>query len=159
MKKAVCLLTALLLIVCLSGCNPTHPYTCKELTMKVPSNMADVSELTENSTFTFALESDTLFICGIREDIHWIAEGPNMTAEDYAHILIEQYQMEDYAYHDERHGYVYINFAMPLEDGVHQYLCGVYRTEEAFWLIQIDARTEDFSEKDWFSYLDSVKFS
>ena len=159
MKKTLCLLLVALLVLSLAGCNPTMEYSCRELTMKVPTNVQDVSALDENAQFNFALESDTIFICGIRQDISSFADGLTMTAEDYAHQLMEDYQMEGNVSHGQRKEYTYLRFVIPLQDGVHQYLCGTYKSSEAFWLIQMDAKTADFDEELFFSYLDSVKFS
>jgi hypothetical protein len=159
MKKMLCLLLVALLVLPLAGCNPTKAYSYRELTMQVPEKAEDVSAAEENILFNFALESDTIFICGIRQDIAGMEAGQTMTAEDYAHQLMEDYQLEGYATHGERRGYVYIRFSVPLQDGVHQYLCGAYKSKEAFWLIQMDAKTADFDEEAFFDYLDSVKFS
>ena len=160
MKKAISLVLAAILVLLLPGCNPTESFSCQELTMKVPEGMADVSTEAENMTFNFALQSDTLFVCGLRQDFLDIANGNTLSLEDYAHQLVERYQMEN-AYHDERPGedYIFMRFQVPLADGVHQYLCGVYRSDSAFWLIQMDAKTADFDEEQCFSYLDSVTFS
>ena len=159
MKRMLCLLLCAAFVLTLAGCNPTKAYSCRELTMQVLEKVEDVSAAEENILFNFALESDTVFICGIRQDIFAMEDGLTMTAEDYAHQLMESYQLEGYATHGERKGYVYIRFSMPLQDGVHQYLCGAYKSSEAFWLIQMDAKTADFDEELFFDYLDSVKFS
>ena len=158
MKRLVSLLLAAMLLL-LCGCSAAEPFTCLELTMDVPKGMANVSKEEENVGFHFALESDTLFICGIRQDFLDIPNGPNMTLHDYAHQLEETYQLQD-AYHAEREGknYIYFRFQVPLQDGVHQYLCGAYRSDSAFWLIQMDAKNADFDEEACFDYLDSVKF-
>lgn len=126
--------------------------------MQVPEGMTDVSELEENSLFRFALESDELFICGIRQDFLDFNDGLNMTIEDYVHQLVEDNGMVD-AIHNERNGYVYMYFQRPLADGVHTYLCGAYRAQSGFWLIQIDALKGDFDEERAFEYLDSVEFN
>lgn len=159
MKKTLSLLLAAVLCLSLAGCNPTKTFTYLELTMQVPEKMEDVSAADENAIFNFALQSDTVFICGIRQDILEVEDGQNKTAEDYAHQLIETYQLEGYASHAQRKGYVYIRFSVPLQDGVHQYMCGAYKSDEAFWLIQMDAKTADFDEEALFGYLDSVKFN
>ena len=158
MKKTVSLLLAAMLLL-LCGCSDTEPFTCLELTMDVPKDIADVSEAEENIGFHFALESDTLFICGIRQDIIDIPNGNTLSLHDYAHQLEETYQLQD-ATHAQREGkdYIYFRFQVPLQDGVHQYLCGVYRSESAFWLLQMDAKNADFDEEACFDYLDSVKF-
>lgn len=158
MKKMVCLLLTALFVLSLAGCSTTA-YSCRELTMEVPKNVKDVSSLEENGQFNFALESDTIFICGIRQEISSLKDGLTMTAEDYAHQVMEAHQMEGNAAHGQRNGYTYIRFNVPLQDGVHQYLCGAYKSSEAFWLIQMDAKTADFDEETFFDYLDSVKFS
>jgi hypothetical protein len=148
-----------LIVLSLAGCNPTMAYSCRELTMQVPKNVKDVSSLDENIGFNFALQSDTVFICGIRQEISNIKDGTTMTVEDYVHQLMEQNGMEGNADHAARKDYVCIRFVLPLEDGIHQYLCGAYKSSEAFWLIQMDAKTADFDEETFFEYLDSVKFS
>ena len=161
MKKAFALVLAALLAVTALGCNPTQSYTCLDLTMDIPKDITDVSEAEENIMFHFALENDYLFICGIRQDFLDIADGAAMTLDEYTHRLMELYELEDIAIHAQRDGrdYIYLRFQVPLEDGVHQYLCGVYRAPGGFWLIQMDARTADFDEERCFSYLDSVRFN
>ena len=126
--------------------------------MQVPENMEDVSKLEENAMFRFALESDELFISGIRQDFMDFENGKDMSLHDYVHQLTEDNGMTD-AVHNDRNGYVYLYFEMPLADGVHTYLCGAYRAAEGFWLIQIDSLRVNFDEEQAFKYLDSVEFN
>lgn len=144
----------------LPGCNPTESISAAELTMKVPEGMTDVSKESDNLMFNFALKNETMFICGLRQDFIDIPDGSTLTLEDYTHQLMELYQMHD-TIHDQRPGedYIYLRFQVPLADGVHQYLCGVYRSKSAFWLIQMDAKNADFEEERFFTYLDSVSFT
>ena len=140
------LLVTMLLLLC--GCSSTMPYTCLELSMDVPEDMVDVSKEPDNLAFNFALENDKLFICGIRQDFFDIENGVNLSLHDYAHQLEDMYQLQD-AYHAEREGedYIFFRFQVPLQDGVHQYLCGVYRSESTFWLLQMDAKMRILTRK------------
>ena len=88
-------------------------------------------------------------------------DGVNMTTLGYAQRIITQYGLTGNVSYGERKSrdYVYLRFTMPLSDGVNEYLCGVYKTNQAFWLIQMNGKTENFDEIKWYEYLDSVTFS
>ena len=159
MKKAICLLFAVLMVVSLAGCAPKNNYTCIDLSMRVPEGMTNVTdnEDVQGYGFSFALENSKMFICGLRQDFLDLENGASMTLEDYVHKLIETYGLAT-ATHGERHskGYIYLRFTLPLESGMNEYLCGAYRFNGAFWLIQMNGLTENFNEAQWFEYLDSV---
>ena len=161
MKKALCLVFALLLTLSLTGCTPTKTISSIELTMEVPEDMQDVSQNEDvlGYGFNFAMENQEMFICGLRQDMSDIENGRTMTLEEYTHQLIEQYGLQGRASHGERLDYMYLRFTKPLENGVNEYLCGAYRCDGAFWLIQIVGLTQNFDEADWYDYLDSVEFT
>ena len=163
MKRALCLVFALLLTFSLTGCNPTRTISSIELTMEVPEDMKDVSQNEDvlGYGFNFAMENDELFICGLRQDMSDIENGRTMTLEEYTHQLIQLYGLEGRVTHGERksRGYMYLRFTIPLESGINEYLCGAYRCDGAFWLIQMNGLTKNFDEATWYEYLDSVEFS
>lgn len=162
MKKAICLLFAVLMVLSLTGCNPTQTITCVELTMKVPQDMKDVnqSEEIKEYGFTFAMENETLFICGLRQDLVDIENGKSMTLEEYTMQLFQLYGLDGRATYGKREGkdYVYLRFNLLLENGLNEYLCGVYKSPGAFWLIQMNSLQEKFDEAQFYTYLDSVTF-
>ena len=160
MKKAICLVFAVLMVLSLTGCNATKEITNIELIMDVPEDMVDVSDSEGVSLygFNFAMENEQIFICGLRQDKSDIDNGRTMTLEDYVHQLLELYGLEGRATHAERLDYIYLRFTLPLESGVNEYLCGAYQCEDAFWLIQMNGTTNNFNESQWFDYLDSVHF-
>lgn len=163
MKKAICLLFALLMLLSLTGCNPTQTITCVELTMQVPQDMKDVNQSDEVKEygFTFAMENETLFICGLRQDLLDIENSDTMTLEQYAQELINLYGLAGRTTCAQRksRNYVYLQFEIPLESGMNKYLCGVYKSSGAFWLIQMNCTPENYKEEVLFEYLDSVTFS
>ena len=163
MKKAISLLFALVMVLSLTGCGNTVTYTSLELNMQVPKDMKDVAqdESIQEYGFTFAIENDQIFICGLRQAVVDIQNGPTMTTLDYTAQIMQDYGLVGRASYGERKSrdYVYLRFTMPLENGVNEYLCGVYKTENAFWLLQMNGKTENFDEAKWYEYLDSVTFT
>ena len=163
MKKAICLLFAVLMTLSLAGCAPTETYTCLELTMKVPEGMQNVTvddNMAENH-IVFALEKGDFLIAGVRQEISTIENGLYMTAEDYGNLIIEQKGLYGKASVGERKSkdYAYIRFNWPHQNGANEYLCGVYKTNDAFWFLQMNGLEYNFNESVWFSYLDSVTFT
>ncbi len=163
MKKAICLLFAVLMTLSLSGCNPTDNYTCMELTMQVPEGMQDVpvdDTMAENH-IVFALEKGDFLIAGVRQEISTIENGLTMTPADYGNLIIQEKGLIGRASLEERKskGYAYLRFNWPHENGVNEYLCGVYKTSNAFWFLQMNGLAENFDETKWLSYLDSVTFN
>ena len=164
MKKAICLLFAVLMVLSLTGCNDnTQTITCVELNMQVPKDMKDVNQTEEIKEygFTFAMENERFFICGLRQDFVDIENGRSMTLEEYASQLLTLYGISDRATTGKREskGYVYLRFNLPLESGMNEYLCGIFKSSGAFWLIQINTTAEKFDETKFLQYLDTVNFS
>lgn len=163
MKKAISLLFALIMVLSLAGCSNTVAYTNLELTMQVPPDMKDVAqdESIQEYGFTFAIENEQIFICGLRQELVSIQNGLNMTTQDYAAQIVQNYGLTGRATVGDRASkdYVYLRFSIPLENGVNEYLCGVYKTDKAFWLLQMNGKTENFDEAKWYEYLDSVTFN
>jgi len=163
MKKAISLLFALVMILSLTGCNNTVAYTSLELNMQVPEGMQEVpvdEEMSQRS-IVFALENEQLLIAGVRQEISTIENGLTMTPTDYANLIIQEKGLTGRAALGERKSkdYVYLRFTMPMGNGVNEYLCGIYKTNNAFWFLQMNGKTENFDEIKWFEYLDSVTFS
>ena len=163
MKKAICLLFAVLMVLSLTGCNPTQTFAHLEMTMQVPEGMQNVTvddDMAE-SHIVFALEKGDFLIAGVRQEISTIENGLSMTPTDYANLIVQEKGLIGRATVGERKskGYVYLRFSWPHENGINEYFCGVYKTSTAFWFLQMNGLTEGFDEGKWFSYLDSVTFS
>ena len=161
MKKVLLIITALLLTAAmLTGCFAgTKEYTCQDMTMTVPSNMKDVSDQSDFSSFTFALDSTKIAIFGIKEKFSGFEDGENTTLEEYADIVLSANNLDTYAIERSGGAYMYFRFESDTDDGTYKYLAGVYKGTDAFWLIQIAALTTNYDETAFFEYLDSVSFA
>ena len=137
MKKMIRIVSLLLALILLTACGgaSTKSYTCRELTMEVPSSMRDVSGQSDFSTFTFALDSKKLAIFGLNETFAEYPVLEEYTTKDYADLVIELYSVNGTA--AQRAGKNY------------HYIIG-------FWMIQIAAPTADYNQEAFFSYMDTV---
>ena len=163
MKKAFCLLFAALMALSLAGCTPMQSISHVELNMQVPADMVDVNQTEDikGYGFIFAMENEQFFICGLRQDLSDFENGKSTTIEEYTSQLVTEYGIADRVTYGERKskGYVYLRFNMALESGMSEYLCGIFKSSGAFWLIQINTTAEKFDETKFLQYLDTVNFS
>ena len=165
MKRAICLVFAVLLLVSATGCNQEklQTYIYEDMTLSLPTDMTNVTER-EKATkpeILFAFENETLFLYCIREKKAAISPEEHITLEEYTHTLVSTWGLDSFP-HGKREGkdYYYIRFNQPHRDGekggVREYLTGVYMNDTAYWFIQMDAWQEDFDEEACYRYLDSV---
>ena len=158
MKKMIRIVSLLLALVLLTACGgaSTKPYTCRELTMEVPSYMRDVSGQSDFSSFTFALDSTKLAIFGLNETF---AEYPTLeeySTKDYADLIVEIYGVNGTAAQRAGKNYHYIIYTAETPDGEFTYMAGIFKNATGFWMIQVCSPTKNYNQEAFFSYLDTV---
>lgn len=159
MKKAIRILTLVLVLCLLAGCgnaNSTKSYTCGDLTMTVPFIMRDVSDDSDYASFTFALDSSKVAIFGLNETF---ADYPMLEDYDtlgYAELLIEGYSLDSVPEQRAEKGYHYVIYTGETEMGEFTYIAGIFRNDSGFWMIQLCAPTTQFDKEAFLGYLDTV---
>ena len=163
MKNTVRMIALVLAMVLMTGCtllpskDSTKSYTCRDLTMDVPSKMDDVSGQADFTNFTFALDSNKLAIFGLNETF---ADYPFMegyTTKDYAELLIEIYGVNSTVMERSGKDYHYIVYTADTELGEFTYMAGIFKNSKGFWMVQLCAPTENYDQQKFFSYMDTVK--
>lgn len=162
MKKRICLLiTVLAVMLCiLSACSGmTKEYTCKELTMEVPLTVVDQDETAEEEGFTFALSNSDIAIFGLKETFDELGVDNSFTVTDYANAVIDANGIDATAISRSTADYDYFRYTASGDDGsTIKYLAAVYKSDDAFWMVQVAAKLANYEEEDFFDYLDSVEF-
>ena len=155
MKKTFRVLALLLVITLLAGCGASSKtYSCKELSMEVPSYMRDVSNQSDFSDFTFALDSSKIAIFGLNETF---ADYPVMEEYDtakYAELMISSYGLNSTAV--QRGNYHYVIYTAETGQGEFTYVSGIFRNDKGFWLVQVCALTENYNQETFLGYLDTI---
>lgn len=163
MKKAIRIIALVLAMVLLTGCtllpskDSTKSYTCRDLTIEVPSKMKDVSGKEDFSGFTFALDSKNLAIFALNETFAEYPVLEEYTTKDYADLLIQLYGVNSTVQERSGKGYHYLVYTADTELGECTYMAGIFRNSNGFWMIQVCTPTEDYNQEEFFSYLDTVK--
>ena len=165
MKTTIRVIALVLAMVLMTGCtllpskDSTKSYSCRDLTMEIPSKMKDVSGQEEFSGFTFALDSNKLVIFGLNETF---AEYPVMeeySTKDYADLLIQLYGVNSTVQERSGKDYHYLVYTADTELGEFTYMAGIFRNSNGFWMIQVCTPTEKYDQEEFFSYLDTVKLN
>ena len=159
MKKILRILTLTLVLALLAGCSGgTKTYTCRDLTMTVPSSMKDVSGQSDFSDYTFALDSTKLAVFALQEryDEYPILEEYDL--QSYAELVIQANDLDCRPIGRSGEEYLYFTYTHQNDGNMFKYLTGVYQSEEGFWVVQIAAPITKYEEADFFEYLDSVSF-
>ena len=104
-------------------------------------------------------EYSKIAIFGLRETFTQLGVDDSFTAKDYAEAVIEANGLDARVISRSNEDYEYFRYNAPADDGTtFRYLVGVYKTDKAFWMVQVTASIVDYEEETFFDYLDSVKF-
>lgn len=146
------LLTAALLCGC-SAAPKEQEILCNELTLMLPPGFVDFSEDGVEEGLAFNYADVDMGICGSFEEKAYLRQYiPDITAEKYAQLFLRTNGMDA---------------AVETKDGIpcftytaadYTYLCGVFESEENFWVVQSYCKTEVFpaNEETMWGYIASV---
>ena len=155
MKKMIRLLALLLALALLTGCGASaKTFTCKELSIEIPSYMRDVSGQSEFSAFTFALDSSKIAVFGLNETFADYPVLEEYNTQDYAELVISSHGLSGTV--SQRGNYHYIVYAAETEAGEYTYVAGIFRNDNGFWMVQVCSLTENYNEEAFLGYLDTV---
>lgn len=162
MKKTIRIVALLLAMALLTGCtllpskDSTKSYTCRDLTIEIPSKMKDVSGQEDFSGFTFALDSNEIAIFGLNETFAEYPDLEEYTTKDYADLLIQFYGVNSTVQERSGKDYHYLVYTADTELGEFTYMAGIFRNSNGFWMIQVCSLTTNYDQEAFLSYLDSV---
>lgn len=165
MKTTIRVIALVLAMALLTGCtllpskDSTKSYSCRDLTMEIPSKMKDVSGQEEFSGFTFALDSNKLVIFGLNETFSDYPALEEYTTKDYADLLIQVYGVNSTVQERSGKDYHYLVYTADTDLGEFTYMAGIFRNSNGFWMIQVCTPTEKYDQEEFFSYLDTVKLN
>lgn len=135
------LLTAALLCGC-SAAPKEQEILCNELTLMLPPGFVDFSEDGAEEGLAFNYADVDMGICGSFEEKAYLAQYiPDIDPEKYAQLFLQTNGMDA---------------AVETKDGIpcftytaadYTYLCGVFESNENFWVIQAYCASGDYAAK------------
>ncbi len=147
----------LVLAVCLlCGCAAApqeQEIICKELTLTLPAGFTDFSEDGTEEGLAFNYADVDMGICGSFEEKAYLQQYiPDIDPEKYAQAFVQTNGVEatvDFMDGIPRFAYSASGYT---------YLCGVFESNENFWVVQSYCKTEDFpvNEEIMWGYIASV---
>ena len=158
--KRLALLPILLLILALlAGCSDSlKPFEYQGLSIDVPTTMTDMGHEGSYAQFTFALSSDSVAIFGTRSTFEAVEADTSTPLESYAKAVIAANGFRSTPVDRAGSDYLYFTHLAETDKGDLRYLDAVYKTDDAFWLIQVVAPVTEFNEDAFLGWLDSVTF-
>ena len=158
-KRLALLSVLLLLLSLLVGCSDSLvAYQCQDLTIEVPSTMTDMGHEGTYAQFTFALSSNSVAIFGMRSTFDAVDADTSTSLETYAQAVIATNGFRSTPVDRAGSDYLYFTHLAETQKGDLRYLDAVYKTDDAFWLIQVTAPVTEFNEDTFLGWLDSVTF-
>ena len=144
----------------LCGCSSEpEEFTCDELTMMVPGGMKDVSGGDAFKGFTFTLDSSKLAIFGLKESFADYDGISGLSLKDYAETVIMVNGLNATPMTRAGKDYMYFRYDTTIDGTSYSYLAATFKTDEAFWLVQLSSPTAKYDENAMFECLDSVRFN
>lgn len=165
MKKTIRILAMLLAMVLLTGCSvikvkkPPVSFSCRDMTMNIPSDLKDVSSQSDYSSYVFAMASEDFAVFGINELFSDYPKTEEYNTGTYAQMLDMVYGLNGKVGHREGKDYHYIVYTTDIDLGECTCVAGVFRSGKGFWIIQVLSTTEEYDQEESLSYLDSVEFN
>lgn len=159
MKKIIRIMALALVLLTLAGCaGGTKSFTCRDLTMTVPSNMRDVSGQSDFAAYTFTLDSSKLAIFALQERYDEYPVLEEYDLQGYAELVIQANGLDCVPAARSGQDYLYFTYTYQADGTEYKYLTATYQSGEGFWMVQISAPTAQYDEAAYFEYLDSVEF-
>lgn len=125
--------------------------------------LTDDFEETNYGGYTAAFASEEMFLVALKEDFSYFEGeyGANSSLEDYAKLLISSNDIDATLEKDaDLLYYTYDIYDIGTQEISHTFLAAVYKTEDAFWLVQfaVDAKDFDAQKETVITYAKSVSF-
>ncbi len=161
MKTSFRLLALLLLIaVLLCGCSevlPEQTIVCKELTITLPGTFMDYSKDSAAAGLAFNYANQEIGVCATFEDkATLVALVPDIDANRYAELFLQTNGIDSLLLTAD--GIPQFSYEVTT-DTTMRYLCGVFASEENFWVVQAYCASDAFeaNREDMWSYIQTVK--
>lgn len=163
MKKVLLLalvfvLSASLLLGC-GSLTGEQTVTCNELQLTIPGSFEDWSSDSVEEGIAFNYAGRKIGICGIFEDKAYLQEFlPDIDTQSYAELFVETNALISQV--GTVDGIVTFEYTVS-GDPSATYLCGVFESQENFWVIQAYCEADDFADckADMWSYIRTVTVS
>lgn len=103
---------------------------------------------TESSDSDFTLETDAVLVCVEKEERSLLEDYGELTLEEYGNLVIESNGLSGISELYQNGGLYYYEYAYDEMIDTY-YLCFVYESEDAFWIV-----TFAMAEFNWYNYSD-----
>ena len=159
---------SLLLVLALSllvGCNntldkivPPQSVTCEDITLTLPGYFIDFGDEDWAEGFPFVYGFNETAVLGVKDSVDTMdAAFPNLDAKGYAEMFIEFNELDSTI--QEVDGVVTFSYTAESDGMNFTYLCGAYKGETNFWVVQCYCETKNLADyqTDFMDILKSVK--
>ncbi len=160
MKRfAGCFFALVLAAALLTGCTGGEKtFTCGELTITLPAETQDLSKLEYAADYDFLYSFSEGAVLGFKQAKAPLeTKFPGITAGRYAQLFMEAIELPGTV--TEQDGLVTFSYTASAKGKDVTYLCGVFMSENSFWIIQFYCAAESYRENEarFLQYLRSVK--
>ncbi len=160
MKTSIRLIAVLLLAAVLCGCTnglPKQTIVCNELSITLPGSFLDFSEESSVDGLAFNYATQTVGVCATFENRETLtAIVKDIDAHRYAELFLQTNGIDSVLL--EVDGIPQFSYEST-DQKTMTYLCGVFASEENFWVVQAYCESKDFAahEAEMWEYIKTVK--
>ncbi len=157
--RRILLATALLIcsLSLLVGCSvKPKSFTAEEMTVTLTSRFREVKQT--GCTAMFSSRKEVVFV--FRESISSLADKgitEASTLKEYAAVIIANNSLSDVTV-EESDSLTYFTYEKEGDGKPFRYLAVVYKSTNAFWLVQFAAEADAFQQQNFIAYAQSVAF-
>ena len=147
-KRAALAAASVFLILSLVSCGlfagNDDPKTFSKEGMSITLTGRFSEENVSGQTFTYA--SDTYVVLGLKETFESLESkgGAELSLFRYAELVLEANGLEREIHEED--GLTYFDYTAEADEQEYAYLACVFRSEDAFWLVQFACRSDMFEE-------------
>lgn len=159
MKRILLVLTALVLLVSLVACGEAQPKTFTAEGMSV--TLTDGFTKRSVDGFTVAYDSKDVAVLALKESFADF-QGIELTLKEYADLVRQSNASRNPTAVVEKDGLYTMEYSFfnEEENETYKYLCAMYESEDAFWMVQFACKADayDSLSDTLLTYAKSVSF-
>ena len=140
------LLVLVLAASLLTGCpgkEDAQTVTCNELSLTLPGSFEDLSQTVSSNELSLLYGSGTTVVMVTRETVASLEKDfPQLDAGQYAQLFVRSNNLPGKVTLEE--GIPTFTYTAGTGENAMTYLCGFYRSETHFWVVQAYCPTKEF---------------
>lgn len=132
-------------------------FTCEDMQITLNESFGE----TEYMGYKTVYRSKNAVILVLKDNISELpSEFKTMTTEEYGEFIIELNQYSESSTVEQKDGLIYFEYEATSDGEDFYYFSTIYRTEDAFWVIQFSTKQEDADkmQDDFIEWAKSVSF-